>query len=193
MEMSLRNLVGDAGIDTADFLARAMLLEKLGKTVLITRLPHFYGVAMYLHNFKIRRIGIILGVPALVQVFEEKYYADLEGGTLEAFGRLFKFGVGMLVYPSLETEGGIISVENLNVAPQLKHLYRYLVENGLIIPITAYNKSLLGVFPRNVLAMIQNGDKRWKDLVPAEVARLISERGFFGYREINDGNADPAI
>ena len=182
MEMSLHNLVGDSGIDTSDFLARAMLLEKLGKSVLITNLAHFYGVAVYLSNFKIKRIGMILGVPALAQVFEEKYYADLQGGILEAFGRLFKFGVELLVYPSLDSKGGVVSVEDMEVAPQLRHLYRYLVDGGLIVPIRTYDRSQLGIFPRDVLDMIQEGDMRWKKLVPAEVARLIGEQGYFGYR-----------
>ena len=182
MEMSLHNLTGDSGIDDADFLARAMLLERLGKTVLITNLAHFYGVAVYLSHFNLKHIGIILGVPALAHVFEEKYYTDLEGGVLEAFGRLFKFGVKMLVYPSLDSKGGVISVETVEIAPQLRHLYRYLVESRLIIPIRTYNKSLLGIFPNDVLLMIREGDERWKQLVPAEVARLVSERGYWGYQ-----------
>jgi hypothetical protein len=182
MEMSLHGLTGDSGIDTADFLARALLLEKLGKMVLITNLTHFYGVAIYLSHIKIKRIGIILGVPALAQVFEEKYYVDLEGGILEAFGRLFKFGVEMLVYPGLDAKAEVVSVENLEVASQLRHLYRFLVDNGLIIPIRTYDRAQLGILPRNVLAMIQKGDERWRQFVPAEVARLITERGYFGYR-----------
>ena len=181
MEMTIHNLAIDAGTDIADFLARATLLEKLGKMVLITNLAHFYSLAVYLSHFKTRRIGIILGVPALVQVFEEKYYADLEGGILEAFGRLFKFGVELLVYPALNAEGGVLSVENVDVARQLRHLYCYLLDNSLIIPIRTYDKTKLGIFPRDVLRMIQQGDERWKQLVPAEVARLISERGYFGY------------
>jgi hypothetical protein len=183
MEMSIHSLTGESGIDLADFLARALLLEKLGKTVLITSLAHFYGVAMYLSHFKIKRIGIILGIPALAQVFEEKYYMDLEGGILEAFGRLFKVGVKMLVYPSLNAKGEVISVENMDVAPQLRHLYRYLVESGLILSIPVYDRAKLGIFPRDVLAMIQSGDARWKELVPDEVARVISERGYFGLEE----------
>jgi len=180
MEMSIHNLTGESGIDPADFLARALLLEKLGKTVLITNLAHFYGVAMYLSHFKIKRIGLILGIPALAQVFEEKYYTDLEGGILEAFGRLFKVGVKLLVYPSLNAAGDVISVENMDVAPQLRHLFRYLVESGLILSIPVYDRTKLGIFPRDVLAMIRSGDERWKELVPAEVARIISERGYFG-------------
>ena len=185
MEMTLHNLAGDSGIDANDFLARAMLLEKLGKMVLITNLAHFYSVAVYLSHFRIKRIGIILGVPALAQVFEEKYYIDLEGGILEAFGRLFKFGVELLVYPALDSKGGVISVEDVDVAPQLRHLYRYLLDNHLLVPIRTYDKSQLGIFPRDVLVMIQEGDERWKQLVPAEVARMISERGYFGYHAVD--------
>jgi hypothetical protein len=180
MEMTFHNLAGDSGIDAADFLARATLLEKLGKMVLITNLAHFYSVAAYLSHFKIKRIGIILGVPALAQVFEEKYYVDLEGGILEAFGRLFKFGVELLVYPALDSKGEVVSVENVDVARQLRHLYSYLVDSRLIVPIRSYDRAQLGILPRDVLAMIQKGDERWKKLVPAEVAQLISERGYFG-------------
>jgi hypothetical protein len=180
MEMTLHNLTGDSGIDPADFLARAMLLEELGKTVLVTNLAHYHSVAVYLSHFKTDRIGIVLGVPALVQVFQEKYYADLEGGILEAFGRLFKVGVEMLVYPALGPQGGVTAVENVEIAPQLRHLYRYLVESRLITPVRSYDRSRLGIFPRDVLAMIQKGDERWKSLVPAQVARLIIEREYFG-------------
>jgi hypothetical protein len=181
MEMTLHNLAGDSGIDADDFLARAMLLEKLGKMVLITNLAHFYSVAAYLSHFRVKRIGIILGVPALEQIFEERYYINLEGGILEAFGRLFKFGVQLLVYPALDSKGKVISVEDVDVAPQLRHLHRYLLDNGLLVPIRAYDRSQLGIFPRDVLAMIQEGDERWKRLVPSEVARMIAERRYFGY------------
>lgn len=185
MEMTLHNLTGGSGVDAADFLARAMLLRELGQTVLITSLAHFYSVAVYLSRFRIRRIGIILGVPALVRVFEEKYYTDLEGGILEAFGRLFKFGVELLVYPALDEKCGVITVENFEVAPQLRHLYRYLVDSRLVIPIRNYDRSQLGIFPRDVLAMIQKGDERWKQLVPAEVARLICSQCYFGYHPVD--------
>jgi len=91
LEMTHHNLTGDSGIDTADFLARATLLEKLGKMVLITNLAHFYSVAVYLSHFRIKRIAIILGVPALMQVFDETYYTNLEGGILEVGMRVRAF------------------------------------------------------------------------------------------------------
>ncbi len=89
------------------------------------------------------------------------------------------------MYPALDSKGEVVSVENVDVAPQLRHLYRYLVDSRLIVPIQSYDRSRLGILPRDVLAMIQKGDERWKKLVPAGVAQLISERGYFGCR--NEG------
>ena len=39
------------------------------------------------------------GVPTLAQIFEEKYYADLDGGVLEALGRLLAGPVRLYIYP----------------------------------------------------------------------------------------------
>jgi len=181
MEMTLRNLSGDTGIDPQDFLARAEILEALGANVLISNLAHYHSVAVYLKAYTADRIGIVVGVPALLSVFDEKYYADLEGGILEAFGRLFKSRVQMLAYPAFDPKGGgLITAESAVVAPQLRNLYRHLFENKMIVPIQRYDTSRLGFFPRDVLALIQKGDPAWESRVPAEVVKLIKQRGYFG-------------
>lgn len=81
LEMTLNNLFGETGIDPEDFLARADILESLGHTVLITNLSHYHSVAVYLSRYTNNRIGLVLGVPALSQIFDEKYYLDLEEGS----------------------------------------------------------------------------------------------------------------
>ncbi len=184
MEMTLHNLAGDSGIDPEDFLERAKILEGLGKTVLISNLAHYHSVAVYLSHYTNNRIGIVLGIPALEQVFDERYYSELDGGILEAFGRLFKARVEMLVYPSFDAVvGQQISVANMQVAPQLRHLYQHLVENRLLVPIRPLNQNQLGVFPRQVLALIQKGDPNWERNVPPQVAKLIKEGHYFGYTD----------
>jgi hypothetical protein len=40
-----------------------------------------------------------MGVPSIYELFDEKYYADLPGGILESFGRLFKNDLKVYVYP----------------------------------------------------------------------------------------------
>lgn len=51
-----------------------------------------------------------MGVPTLRELFEERYYSDLEGGILESFGRLFKNDLKLYAYPLLDARtGGLIT------------------------------------------------------------------------------------
>jgi len=90
MEMTLKNLIDGDKIDHQDFIDRADILCALGKTVLISNFAEYHRLAAYLFRHTKKMIGIVMGVPTLRELFDEKYYADLEGGILESFGRLFK-------------------------------------------------------------------------------------------------------
>ena len=46
-----------------------------------------------------------MGVPSLLEIFDEKYYLNLEGGILEALGRMFKGGLKLFVYPMIDDSG----------------------------------------------------------------------------------------
>ena len=182
MEMTLNNLFGESGIDHRDFLARAMTLEALGATVLITNLAHYHSVAVYLSHFTENKIGVVLGVPALEQIFDEKYYTDLQGGILEAFGRLFKARVQLLVYPYRDqVTAELTTVENMPVPDHLSHLYRHLVENRLIVPMGKFTSNQLNIFPHDVQAKIAAGDPAWETMVPESVVALIKKHRYFGY------------
>jgi len=88
-------------------------------------------------------IGVVMGVPTLREIFEEKYYADLEGGILESFGRLFKNALKLYVYPLKDpTTGALITAENLRVAPNLRHLYAYMLENLYIQGLRGYSEAV---------------------------------------------------
>jgi hypothetical protein len=127
-------------------------------------------------------IGIVMGVPTLREIFEEKYYADLEGGILESFGRLFKNDLKLFVYPYREPKtGALITAGNLRVAPHLRHLYSYLVENRLIESLRDFDESCLPIFSRDVLGMIRTGDPAWEGMVPPAVGQMIKERRLFNY------------
>ena len=123
-----------------------------------------------------------MGVPTLREIFDEKYYADLEGGILESFGRLFKNALKLYVYPLRDSAtGSIITAGNLRVAPNLRHLHAYLIENHFIQSIRDYKDEYLPIFSREVLAKIKNSDPSWENMVPAQVARIIKERQIMGY------------
>jgi hypothetical protein len=183
MEMTLRNLTTEAGIDHKDFLDRVDILGMLGKTVLISNYLEYYRLAQYLFRYTKKNIGIVMGVPSLKEIFDEKYYVDLEGGILESFGRLFKNALKLYVYPYQDpVTSSIITANNLRVEPHLQHLYAYLLENHYIQTIKDYNEACLPIFSREVLTKIKNGDGSWEIMVPPGVAEIIKERKLLGYR-----------
>jgi len=180
MEMTLKNLIDGDTIDHKDFLDRVDILGSLGKTVLISNFAEFHRLASYLFLYTKKMIGIAMGVPTLRDIFDEQYYADLEGGILESFGRLFKNDLKLYVYPFREPKSGsIISAGNLRVAPHLRHLYAYLLENRLIESMLGFNENCLPIFSRDVLSKIRCGDSSWENMVPPQVAAMIRERKLF--------------
>ncbi|MCI0744098.1 MAG: TonB-dependent receptor [Verrucomicrobia subdivision 3 bacterium] len=183
MEMTLKNLTTEGGIDYKDFLDRVDLLGSLGKNVLISNYGEFYRLAGYLFRYTKKMIGIAMGVPTLKELFEEKYYADLEGGILESFGRLFKNALKLYVYPLKDSAtGALITAGNLRVAPNLRHLYAYMLENLFIQGIHDFNPACLSIFSREVLSKIREGDASWEEMVPPQVGALIKDRKLFGYK-----------
>jgi len=186
MEMTLNNLMTAQTIDHQDFLERVDILGSLGKMVMISNYTRFDNVTSYLRHYTQNCIGMAMGVPTLREVFDEKYYTDLEGGILEGLGRLFHGQVKLFIHPTRATETGELSTsDKLAVKPELRHLHRYLVESGHITPIRVFDESQLHMTPGAVLAAIQTGDPSWEKLVPPEAVAVIKQRGLFGYRQIN--------
>ena len=183
MEMTLENLLSEGQLNHADFLARVDILGALGRTVLISKFGEYYRLASYLSRYTNRMIGLVMGVPSLIEILDEKYYLNLEGGILEALGRMFKHGLKLYVYPMIdETTGAILSATKVHVAPNLRALFQYLIDNRYIQEIADYRKDFLRIYPATVLAKLKAGDKSWEEMVPPEVAQIIKEREFFGYR-----------
>jgi hypothetical protein len=180
-ELTMRNLLSDGEIDRRDFLARADLLAACGMTVLISDYFEYYRLAAYISWRTKERIGIVMGAPSLVELFEEKYYTQLPGGILESFGRLFKNDLKLYVYPLKDQNtGALTTVDNLEVAPDLRKLYGYLADRGSFVALDNFNPDYLSIFSRDVLKKIASGDDTWKDSVPAGVSDMILKRRFFG-------------
>jgi hypothetical protein len=183
MELTMRNLLaGGKDVDRRDFLARAELLAACGMTVLISDYFEYYRLAAYLAWRTKERIGVVMGLPSVSELFDEKYYAELPGGILENFGRLFKNDLKVYVYPLRRQEGDELqTIQTLKVNPELQLLYDYLVRRGSFVQLDNFNPKYLPIFSRDVLKRIASGDESWDEMVPPQVAELIRQRGFFGY------------
>jgi hypothetical protein len=82
-----------------------------------------------------------------------------------------------------EETGQLRTASNLEVAPNLRSLYRYLIDNELIHEVKDYNPEYLRIYAPEALEKLQSGDAAWEKMVPPEVVEIIKARGFFGYRE----------
>jgi hypothetical protein len=184
MEITMRNLMADGEIDLSDFLARADVLGAVGKTVLISDYFEYYRLAAYLTRYTAEPIAVTMGVSSLVELFGENYYNGLEGGILEAFGKLFTKDLRLYVYPLRDhATGSLKTVENADIPATQKSLFRHLVERGRIKQLDNYDESVLHIFSRDVLKRIKETDNSWEGMVPREVADMVKGRQLFGYRD----------
>ena len=183
MEITMRNLLATGQIDLSDFLARADALGAVGKTVLISDYFEYYRLAAYLTRYTAEPIAVTMGVASLLDLFNEKYYSELEGGILEAFGKLFTKDLRLYVYPLRDyATGQIKTVENVDIPGTQHNLFRHLVERGRIKALDNFDESVLHIFSRDVLKRIKENDSSWESMLPSEVAEMVKHRQLFGYR-----------
>ena len=181
-EITLSNLKTDGEIDEQDFLDRAKLLCSLGQTVLISNFKEYYKLVEYFSLYTKKKIGITMGINNLIEIFNPKYYTQLSGGILEAFGKLFFKNVKVFAYPMLDENGKIVNSDNLKVHPRMKELYKFFKYNGKVEDVVDYDINHLKIFSREVLKLINNGDPKWEDMLPKGVSKLIKEQKLFGYK-----------
>ncbi|MSU22737.1 MAG: TonB-dependent receptor [Opitutus sp.] len=205
MEITMNNLLAAGELDAPDFLARVDLLGDIGFTVLISNYSEYFRLTSYFRRYTKEMIGVAMGINNLIEIFNEKYYENLEGGILESFGRLFRHAVKLYVYPMRQeaydkylmtgqavTAPGatgnhsfassvLINAKNVQVVDHLRNLYNHLLENHYIDSIVGFDPDILNVFSRDVLRRIKDHDASWEKMVPGSVATAIKRRGLFGY------------
>jgi hypothetical protein len=153
-------------------------------TVLISDYFEYNRLAAYLQARTSERIGIVMGVPSLIDMYDEANHVQRPGGILESFGRLFKNDLKLYVYPMLQlADHTTITVEDLTVKPELQPLFDYLARRGSFVNLDNYRPDYLPILSRDVLRRIASGDHEWEQMVPQAVADLIIARSFFGHHK----------
>ena len=181
-EITLSNLSAEGKINERDFLDRAELLCSLGQNVMITSFQQYFKLVEYLSEFTKERMALAMGVHNMIQIFDEKYYRDVSGGSLEAFGKLFYRDLKVYMYPYHDQENDdYITSENLKVHPRMKEWYKFFKNNGKVLDIKDFDKDILDIFSRTVLKMIMNGEKGWESMLPEGIAETIKQKRLFGY------------
>ncbi len=205
MEITMNNLLAAGELDAQDFLSRVDLLSDIGFTVLISNYSEYFRLTSYFRRYTKEMIGVAMGINNLIEIFNEKYYENLEGGILESFGRLFRNAVKLYIYPMRQeaydkylttgltaTAPGatgahsfassvLINAKNVQVVDHLRNLYNHLLENHYIDSIVGFDRDILHIFSRDVLRRIKEQDPSWEKMVPTAVAVAIKKRGLFGF------------
>jgi len=182
-ELTLKDLTADGKISDKDFVDRAELLGTLGYTVMISNYLKHYKMVDYLSTIaRGQKMGLILGIYNLQTIFDERYYSNLPGGLLEAFGRGFGHDISMFVYPAVNVETGeIYNLDNFKVNDNLKGLLQYMKDNHKLAAFENYNSKLLHIISDDVLSKINADASSWEDDVPTEVVKAIKFYELFGY------------
>ena len=180
-EITLSNLKSDGEVNDQDFLDRADILCSLGYTVMISNYKKYYKLIEYLSQFTKSRMGLILGVDSFVDMFEEKYYRNLNGGIMEAFGIILTRDIRFFLYPyKPNKEAKLLNSKNIPIHPRVRDIYNYLQSNGRIEDLK-YNPDILGIFSKEVLQKIKACEEgSWEDSVPDGISDIIKQKNLFG-------------
>ena len=184
-ELTLKDLTADGKILDKDFVERAELLGSLGYTVMISNYLKHYKMVDYLASIaKEKKMGVILGVYNLHSIFDERYYDNLPGGVLEAFGKGFGHNVKLFVYPAIDVESGeLYSLHNLRIPKHLNGLLQYMHDNNKLEAIESYNEKLLSIMSDDVLSKIKANASHWEDDLPEQVVKAIKYYELFGFHQ----------
>jgi hypothetical protein len=108
----------------------------------------------------------------------------MAGGLMESLGQLFKNDAKVYVYPSLDKKTGkLTTLENIEVPPNLRHLFAHLVENKFIENLDNYNPDALKIYSGEVLAKIHSGDESLAKIIPPQIFEVIKAKKLFGWAQ----------
>jgi len=202
-ELTLKPCGTTGHYDYDELLVRADLVNALGYPLMFSDYREFYRLSEHFRRYMSTGISIAVGVNNLVDIFSDGYYGDLDGGVLEACGRLFKANVRLYVYPmrlgrlrelagvmeaaagmfdaTVDGDGGaVMTADRLPMRPAVRHLFAHLLANGLILPLETYDETALNCSPRTLAERIRNDEPGWEHEVPEVVAEIIRERRPWG-------------
>lgn len=181
-ELTLENLTRHDRIDIEDFLARATMINAMGYKTIVSDCSNHQKLINYLSDYKINRLGIVIGIRELRTLMVQKYEKFRDGTLLVAFGELFTHNIRVYAYPALDDNlEELMTLENLQLPEGIKFLYRFLIDQKLIVQVENYNEDILYIIPHGVFTMIKNGEIGWENYLSKELVDIIKKKRLFYY------------
>ncbi len=183
VEITINNLFYKEDTVKKDFLDRANLLCALGQTVIISNCEERSKLVEYFEDFKVNKIGLVIGVHELRTIFTQNTYnKNDDGKLLISLGRLFSKNTKIYGYPirDMQTKR-YVNCNNIDLPDGMIFLFSHLLKKGRIEDIYNVDMSFMKIFSGEVHEMILNNDPAWEEMVPEKVADLIKEQNLFGF------------
>ena len=181
-EITMNELTGQEDDPDSDFLARVDLLNALGFSVLISDYLRFFRLRSWIRRYTDRRIGIVLSVLDFDYLFAARYYQGLEGGILEAFGKLFSDNTSVYVYPTI-VKGKLVTLDTVDVDDKLAYLLKYLIHTKAMVSADIVDVRNLDISAREIVKQIPLGRGDWQERVMEVTAQQIIDNKLFGFKE----------
>jgi hypothetical protein len=167
-------------IDDQDFLDRTELICALGYKVIVSDCSNHQKLINYLGDYKIEKLGLVIGVRELLDIINEKYHGNQDGRLLVAFGELFTRNIKIYAYPALMEDGeSLLTTKNLPVPEGIKFLYKHLTDSDQIVDVSEYEEEMLYIDPSIVYDNISHGRDGWQNKVPDVLIDIIKEKKLF--------------
>ncbi len=185
-EITLTNLMRTGEISEKDFLARAKCLNAMGKTVIVSNCLNHQQLINYLADYKIKKLGLVIGVRELEQIIREKYERNQDGRLLVAFGELFTRNIKIYVYPAKSKRRNmIVTADNMDVPDGIRFLYKHLLDSEQIVNVSQPHIESLDIYGWEVLEKIMSNNPLWKKQVPASIIDVIEKENLFAEKTKN--------
>ena len=180
-ELTLENLLDEHNnISESDYLERAKALGAMHYITIISNCSNHQRLISYLEDYKIKKLGLVIGVLELEELIKEKYEGNQDGRLLVAFGQLFTRNITIYVYPAMR-DGELVTASNMKVPEGIEFLHKYLLNSEQLIEVVGFNKEQLKIYSSDVREEIKTNTNNWQTKLPAKVAELIEQEGMFGY------------
>ena len=166
--------------DLTDFSHRIDAIGACGHFSLVSNLDLYYKLKHFMRKHTQLPTTFILGASKLEKLFEDKHYANLEGGLLEGLGKLLDSETKISVYPH-KTDSICLTAKMYRPQSPADLIYDYFFKKGQIQDISGCDEATVYSHSEDVRRMIERKEKGWDKLVPAPVVDLIKKRKIWGF------------
>ncbi|GAG07842.1 unnamed protein product, partial [marine sediment metagenome] len=119
-----------------DFLERISALTAGNHSILVSDSPDHYFVVDFLARFGAQQIALPVGIIEFMNAIRAEHFTHLQGGLLEAVGRLIGLGCYFCVYPGLDPKSGRrIDLASCDLPASTSKLIDYLIQHEYVRPL----------------------------------------------------------